>query len=187
MLVSWQNPISSIFFSTFMATSRAGHGVFGKVLLRGVAGDDHLGSESDPGKEHLHLRGRSVLGLVQNDKRVVQGPTSHVGERRHLDKAFLHVFRKAVSAHDLIESVIERPQIGVYLALKVAGKKSQLLSRLDRRPCENDPADFFIAESGHRHSHREVRLTGFPRGLRRTRSFSFGSAPHTPSAPASWA
>src|SRR5699024_3627373 len=79
---------------------------------------------------------------------------------RHLDKAFLHVFREAVSAHDLIESVIERPQIGVYLALKVAGKKSQLLSRLDRRPCENDPADFFIAESGHRHSHREVRLTG---------------------------
>ena len=55
------------------------------VDLGHVAGDHALGAEPDAGQEHLHLLGRGVLGLVQDDERVVERPTPHEGERRHLD------------------------------------------------------------------------------------------------------
>ncbi len=44
----------------------------GDVDLRGVAGDDGLGPEPDPGEEHLHLLGRRVLRLVEDDERRVE-------------------------------------------------------------------------------------------------------------------
>src|ERR1700744_950795 len=59
----------------------------GQVDLGHVTGDDHLGAETEPGQEHFHLLGRSVLSLVQDDERVVQGPAAHVGQRRDLDRA----------------------------------------------------------------------------------------------------
>src|SRR6202012_1508846 len=56
----------------------------GQVNLGHVAGDDHAGAEPQPGQEHLHLLGRGVLRLVQDDERVVQGAAAHVGQRRDL-------------------------------------------------------------------------------------------------------
>src|SRR5271167_1967340 len=49
-----------------------------QVDLGHVAGDYHLRSETEPGEEHLHLFGRGVLRLVQDDERVVQGPATHI-------------------------------------------------------------------------------------------------------------
>ena len=40
----------------------------GDVDLGDVAGDDRLGAEADPGEEHLHLLGRGVLRLVEDDE-----------------------------------------------------------------------------------------------------------------------
>ena len=44
----------------------------GEVDLGDVAGDDDLGAEPEPGEEHLHLLGRGVLRLVEDDERVVE-------------------------------------------------------------------------------------------------------------------
>ena len=40
-----------------------------------------------PGEEHLHLLGRGVLGLVEDDERVVQGAAPHECQRGDLDGA----------------------------------------------------------------------------------------------------
>src|SRR5690242_12369762 len=53
----------------------------GQVDLGHVAGHHHLRAEAQPGEEHLHLLGRRVLRLVQDDERVVQGV---VGEQEVL-------------------------------------------------------------------------------------------------------
>ena len=44
----------------------------GEVDLGDVAGDDDLRAEAEPGEEHLHLLGRRVLRLVEDDERVVE-------------------------------------------------------------------------------------------------------------------
>ena len=58
-------------------------------------GDDHLRAEPEPRQEHLHLLGRRVLRLVEDDERVVERPAAHERERRDLDRAALHVRRPA--------------------------------------------------------------------------------------------
>ena len=65
----------------------------GKVDLGHVAGHDRLRTEAEPGQEHLHLLGRGVLRLVEDDERVVERPAAHVRERRDLDRAPLHQAR----------------------------------------------------------------------------------------------
>ena len=57
------------------------------VDLGHVAGHHALGAEPDAGQEHLHLLGRRVLRLVEDDERAVERPPPHEGERRHLDGA----------------------------------------------------------------------------------------------------
>ena len=61
-----------------------------KILLRQVAGDDHAGTEPDPGQEHLHLGRCGILCLIQDDVRVVEGPTTHIGKRQNFYNAPLN-------------------------------------------------------------------------------------------------
>src|SRR4051812_20246370 len=58
-----------------------------EVDLRDVAVDDHLGAEPEAGQEHLHLLGRRVLRLVEDDEGVVERAAAHERERRHFDDA----------------------------------------------------------------------------------------------------
>ena len=58
-----------------------------EVDLGDVAGDDGLGVEADAREEHLHLFGRRVLRLVENDEGVVQSAPAHEGERGDFDGA----------------------------------------------------------------------------------------------------
>jgi hypothetical protein len=59
-----------------------------QVDLAGVAGDDRLRAEADPRQEHLHLLGRRVLRLVEDDERVVERAAAHERERRDLERPF---------------------------------------------------------------------------------------------------
>ena len=59
----------------------------GHVDLGDVAGDDGLGAEPDAGEEHLHLLGRGVLRLVEDDEAAVERAAAHERQRRDLDRA----------------------------------------------------------------------------------------------------
>ena len=52
---------------------------FRQINLRGVARDDGFAAKPDACQKHFHLFGGRVLRFIQNDKRMVQRTTSHVG------------------------------------------------------------------------------------------------------------
>ena len=112
-----------------------------EVDLRDVAGDHRLGAEADAGQEHLHLLGRRVLRLVEDDERVVERAAAHVGERRDLDRAALEELAGLVEAHQVVQRVVERAQVRVDLLREVAGQEAQALAGLDRGPDQHEPLD----------------------------------------------
>src|SRR5690606_8774570 len=67
----------------------AGLAALWQVDLRHVARDHRLGAEAEAGEKHLHLLGRGVLRLVEDDEGVVERPAAHEGERRHFDGSLL--------------------------------------------------------------------------------------------------
>src|SRR6478609_3485676 len=62
----------------------------GQVDLGHVARDNCLRSEAEAREEHLHLFGRGVLGLVEDDEGIVEGAAAHVRERGDFDRSPLH-------------------------------------------------------------------------------------------------
>ncbi len=132
----------------------------GQVDLGHVARDDHAGTETESGEEHLHLLGRRVLRLVEHDERVVQGATAHVGERRDLDRAGGEQLGNQLGIHHLVERVVQRPQVRVDLVVQRAGQEAEPLPRFDRRSTQDDALDLFTLQRLHGLRHREVRLAG---------------------------
>ena len=122
--------------------------------------------ETESGQEHLHLFRRRVLGLVENDIGVVERPSPHISERRHLDQAVLHVLPEILRTHDLVERVVQRPQIGIHLTLKVTGKKAEFLARFYSGSCHDDPLDLLVLERGDRHRHSKKGLSCSRRSVR---------------------
>ena len=125
-----------------------------------VTGDHDLGAESQAGQEHLHLLGRGVLGLVEDDERVVEGAATHVRQRRDLDDAGFHQLRNGLGVHHVVQRVVQRAQIRVDLVVQGAGQESQPLAGLDRRPGQDDAADLFVLQRLHGLGHRQVGLAG---------------------------
>src|SRR4051794_12288512 len=109
-----------------------------QVDLRDVAGDDDLRAEAEPRQEHLHLLGRGVLRLVEDDEAVVERAAAHERERRHLDRAALHVGVRALRVEHVVERVEQGAQVRIALGHHVAGQEPEPLARLDRGPREDD-------------------------------------------------
>ena len=104
--------------------------------------------------------GRRVLGLVEDDERVVQRAAAHEGERRDLDHAALQVLVHLLGLEHVVEGVEQRAQVGVDLGHQVAGQEAEPLARLDRRARQDDAVDLAARERRDRHRHREERLAG---------------------------
>ena len=70
---------------------------------------------------------------------------------------------EAIGVEHVVERVEQRPQVRIDLREQVAREEAELLTRFDRRPREDDPADLALRQRGHGERHREVGLAG-PRG-----------------------
>ena len=139
---------------------QAGALVARQVDLGHVAGDDDLRAEAEPRQEHLHLLGRRVLRLVEDDERVVQRAAAHERERRDLDHAPLHVGREPVGVEHVVERVEQRPQVRVDLREHVARQEAEPLAGLDRRAREDDARDLALDQRGDGERDRQVGLAG---------------------------
>ena len=135
------------------ARAAAGH-----VDLGHVAGHHALGAEPDAGQEHLHLLGRGVLRLVEDDERAVERAAPHEGQRRHLDRAPVEQALRALGLEQVVERVVERAQVGVDLGHQVAGQEAEPLARLDGRPGQDDAGHLPGLERVHGLGHGQVRL-----------------------------
>ena len=104
------------------------------------------------------MRDGRVLGLIEDDERVIQCAAPHVGQRDHLHDVLFGEPLEVVVVHHLAERIHQRPEIGIDLGLQVAGEIAKALTGLDRRSDEDDLADLLGAKCRHRHGHGEKRL-----------------------------
>ena len=63
---------------------------------------------------------------------------AHEGDRGDLDLAALEQPLDLLVVDQVVERVVERPQVGIDLLLQVAGQEAELLARLDRRTGQDD-------------------------------------------------
>jgi hypothetical protein len=119
-----------------------------------------LRAEADAGEEHLHLLARGVLRLVEDDEGVVQRAPAHEGERRDLDRLPLEGAAHLVEAHQVVQRVVQRAQVGIDLLRQVAGQEAEPLAGLDRRARQHDALHRVALQRIDRAGHREVGLAG---------------------------
>ena len=129
-----------------------------QVYLSDVTRDNDFRTKAESSEKHLHLLWTRVLRFVENDERVVERSTTHVGERRDLDRASSEQLRHELWIHHLVERVIQWPEVWVDLVVEGARQKSEPLPRLDGRAGENYALDIFALKRLHCLGHREVRL-----------------------------
>ena len=132
----------------------------GQVDLGDVAGDHDLGAEAEPGQEHLHLLGRGVLRLVEDDERVVERAAAHVGQRCDLDGPGREQLGDGLGVEHVVQGVVQRAQVGVDLLAERAGQEPEPLAGLDRGAGQDDPVDLLGLQRLHGLGHREVGLAG---------------------------
>ena len=132
----------------------------GQIDLGDVAGHHALGVESHAGDEHLHLLAGGVLRFVEDDERIVQGAPAHEGDGRDLDHIFLQIAVHLLRFQQIVERVVQRPQIRIDFLLQRARQKSQPLAGFHRRPRQHNAADLFVHQRRNRHGHRQVSFAG---------------------------
>ena len=140
--------------------AQPGLGARRQVDLAGVAGDDDPRAEAEAGQEHLHLLGRRVLRLVEDDEGVVERATAQERQRRDLDGAGGQQLGDGLGVDHVVQRVVERAQVGVDLLAERAGQEAEPLPRLDGRAAQDDPVDLLGLQRLHGLRHREVGLAG---------------------------
>ena len=120
-----------------------------------------LRAEAEARQEHLHLLGRGVLRLVEDDERVVERAAAHERERRDLDDALLQVRwprarrRACRRARRTAAAGTGRPWPS-----RSPGRKPSRSPASTAGPREDDARDLAVVERGDRQRHRQVRLAG---------------------------
>ena len=132
---------------------------FRQVYLCHVARDNHLRIPSHTCQEHADLGGCGILRLVQNDYGVTQRAPTHKGQRSYLDDVLLHHILQLHLWQHILQSVVERLQIGVYLFLHVARQETELLASLHSRAREDNLLRRLILQCFHGQGYRQVGLT----------------------------
>ena len=85
---------------------------------------------------------------------------AHEGERRDLDLVGLQRALDDARVHQVVQRVVDRPQIRIDLLAHVAGQEAEPLAGLDRRPRQDDAVDLLALEQRHRMRDREPGLAG---------------------------
>ena len=138
----------------------SGYTIRRKIDLRNVAGDHNFRVESQPSQKHFHLFRGSVLRFIENDERIVQGPTPHERQGCDFDVAPFDETRRPFHVHHVEQRIVERAQIRIDLRIHISRQETEFLTRLHCSPSENDSTDFFLEQRAHRHRHRQVSLAG---------------------------
>ena len=83
-----------------------------QIDLFEIARHHHARAKAEPREEHLHLRPRRILRLIEDDERILERAPTDVGERRHLDELAAHQLLIALRAKDVLQRIVEWAQIG---------------------------------------------------------------------------
>ncbi|OIQ62942.1 hypothetical protein GALL_555230 [mine drainage metagenome] len=106
----------------------------------------------------MHRRG--VLRLVQNDGGVGKRAAAHESQRRDLDFTGLQRTFDDTRIHQVVQCIVNRPQVRIDFLAQVAGQEAEPLAGLDRGPRQDDAIDFLPLEQLRGVRHREPGLAG---------------------------
>ena len=131
-----------------------------EIDLRDVSVDHHFRVEALPREDHLHLFGRAVLCLVDDDEAVVERASAHERDGSDLDDVALEQFFHALGLEHVEQRVVERAQIGIDLFLQRARQEAETLARFHRGPRQDDARHLLVDERGNGHGDGEIGLAG---------------------------
>ncbi len=140
-----------------------------RVDLRDVAEADHLGAGTGARDERLHLLGREVLRLVDDEVLVDEGAPAHEVQALHLDAVAYEVRSGGaapvaclvVGAHEDVEVVLERSHPRRHLLFLGAGQEADVLAHRDRDARHDDlGVDLELERLHEARGEREQRLAG---------------------------
>ena len=106
------------------------------------------------------MRNAGVLRFVEDNVRVVERPSAHIGERDHLDLRVLHKLAQHIGLRHIGERIEERAKIRIDLFGEVAREEAEVFARFDRRSHQDDFADFAESKRLDRPRDGEVSLAG---------------------------
>ena len=89
---------------------------------------------------------------------MVQRAATHESQRRNLDLLALKGLLHALIAHQLVQRVVQRPQVRIDLLRHVARQETQALAGLDRRARQDDALHCAALQRIDRAGHRQVGL-----------------------------
>src|SRR5579859_541803 len=134
-----------------------------QIDLRGVAGDDGFGVETEARQKHFHLFAGGVLRFVENDEGVVERAAAHEGERRDFDDSLFDEGFEFVGVEHFVKRVVKRTHVWIDFFLERAGKEAELFAGFNGGPRENDAVHLFGEERADGHGDGEI---GFARAAR---------------------
>ena len=144
----------------------------GRSIWRQVAGDRHAGALAEAGQEHLHLRRRRVLRLVEDHEGIASVRPRMKASGAISISPFSMRSSPALGQH-VVQRVVERAQIGIdLLACRSPGRKPS------RSPASTAGRDRMmrstrpLLEHRHRRGDGEIGLAGPGRAEPNTISFS---------------
>ena len=125
--------------------ARGGLREVGRVDLRDVAEAHDLGARAGARDQRLHLLGREVLRLVEDDVAVEEGAAAHEIQRADLDAVAQQVVGRGaapvaafLALRQHLEVVHERAHPGLHLFLFGAGQEADVLAERDRHARHDD-------------------------------------------------
>ena len=130
-----------------------------QIDLRHIAGHHCRGIKTQARQKHFHLLNGGVLRFVENDECIVQGAPAHIRQRGHFNDIAFDQLGHVLEAEQLVECVVQRPQIGVNFLRQIAGQKSQPLTRFHRRAHQHKPLHLVALQRVDRADHGQI---GFP-------------------------
>src|SRR3569833_1060037 len=141
----------------------------GRIDLGNVAQAHHLGTWAVTGDQRLHLLGREVLRLVDDEKFVEEGAAAHEVERLDLDARTDQVLRGCASPFagivvalvQHVEVVFQRAHPGRHLLLLGAGQETDVLAyRYGDASHDDFSVGFLVKHLGQTGGQREQGLSG---------------------------
>ena len=90
----------------FQRVAQAGFGAARQVDLGDVTGNDRFRVKADTRQEHFHLFDGGVLALIENDERIVQRTTAHVGERGNFNNVTLNELLDLLKAQHFEQRIV---------------------------------------------------------------------------------
>lgn len=122
---------------------------------------------------------RGILRLVKDYDCIVQRAPAHEGKGGDLNCLRLHIFLQLLLWNHILQRIVERLQVRVYLVFHVAGKETEFLTRLHGRAGKDYLAAQLVFKRVHGKGYRDIGLAR-SRRTEREREVILCETPHHP-------